>query len=313
MEEAKKVIVTPAQESQDAEEILQQAVSESEVRLQVRPEIISDEDQEKRAKEVYSKLSKIDVSKYVRKKNGFDFLPWASCFGILFQHFPSVNFRIVEYLPNGNEVPLGVKRKVEVVEEGKKTSWEETLRGQPFRTVSGSLEVTSEMTVNGITRRMTLPVLNFANKPLSTADTMQINKTEWRCLVKNAALFGLGINVYVGEELPEEEEPAEPKKKKTSIATAAKPAEEKAEPAKPKKKTAAAAFDPFEYKIKGPLNGNKKSVGNLMANLILNATNQKSSMEALNWFAENGVEEDSKAAKELLKMLKDGKIGFPQQ
>lgn len=308
MEEAKKVIVTPTQESQDAEEILQQAVSDSEVRLQVRPEVISDEDQEKRAKEVYSKLSKIDVSKYVRKKNGFDFLPWASCFGILFQHFPSVNFRIVEYLPNGNEVPLGVKRKVEVIEEGKKTSWEETLRGQPFRTVSGSLEVTSEMTVNGITRRMTLPVLNFANKPLSTADTMQINKTEWRCLVKNAALFGLGINVYVGEELPEEEEP-EPKKKKTSIATAAKP--EKPEPVKQKKKTA--AFDPFEYKIKGPLNGNKKSVGNLMANLILNATNQKSSMEALNWFAENGVEEDSKAAKELLKMLKDGKIGFPQQ
>ena len=158
---------------------------------------------------------------------------------------------------------------------------------------------------------MTLPVLNFANKPLSTADTMQINKTEWRCLVKNAALFGLGINVYVGEELPEEEEPEEPKKKKTSIATAAKP--EKTELVKPKKKTAAAAFDPFEYKIKGPLNGNKKSVGNLMANLILNATNQKSSMEALNWFAENGVEEDSKAAKELLKMLKDGKIGFPQQ
>lgn len=312
MEEAKKVIVTPAQESQNAEDekILQQAVSESEVRLQVRPEIISDEDQEKRAKEVYSKLSKIDVSKYVRKKNGFDFLPWASCFGILFQHFPSVNFRIVEYLPNGNEVPLGVKRRVEVIEEGKKTSWEETLRGQPFRTVSGSLEVTSEMTVNGITRRMTLPVLNFANKPLSTADTMQINKTEWRCLVKNAALFGLGINVYVGEDLPEEEETVEAKKKKTSIATAAKP--EKPE-AKPKKKATAAAFDPFEYKIKGPLNGNKKSVGNLMANLILNATNQKSSMEALNWFAENGVEEDSKAAKELLKMLKDGKIGFPQQ
>lgn len=311
MEEAKKVIVTPTQESQDAEKILQQEVSDSEVRLQVRPEVISDEDQEKRAKEVYSKLSKIDVSKYVRKKNGFDFLPWASCFGILFQHFPSVNFRIVEYLPNGNEVPLGVKRKVEVIEEGKKTSWKETLRGQPFRTVSGSLEVTSEMTVNGITRRMTLPVLNFANKPLSTADTMQINKTEWRCLVKNAALFGLGINVYVGEELPEEEEP-EPKKK-TSIATAAKPAVEKTEPVKTKKKTAATAFDPFEYKIKGPLNGNKKSVGNLMANLILNATNQKSSMEALNWFAENGVEEDSKAAKELLKMLKDGKIGFPQQ
>ena len=312
MEEAKKVIVTPTQESHaEDEKILQQAVSESEVRLQVRPEVISDEDQEKRAKEVYSKLSKIDVSKYVRKKNGFDFLPWASCFGILFQHFPSVNFRIVEYLPNGNEVPLGVKRRVEVIEEGKKTSWEETLRGQPFRTVSGSLEVTSEMTVNGITRRMTLPVLNFANKPLSTADTMQINKTEWRCLVKNAALFGLGINVYVGEELPEEEEPEEPKKKKTSIATAAKP--EKTELVKPKKKTAAAAFDPFKYKIKGPLNGNKKSVGNLMANLILNATNQKSSMEALNWFAENGVEEDSKAAKELLKMLKDGKIGFPQQ
>ena len=33
MEEAKKVIVTPTQESQDAEKILQQEVSDSEVRL----------------------------------------------------------------------------------------------------------------------------------------------------------------------------------------------------------------------------------------------------------------------------------------
>ena len=38
-----------------------------------------------------------------------------------------------------------------------------------------------------------------------------INKTIMRCLVKNLAMFGLGLYIYAGEDLPEgEEKPAEP-------------------------------------------------------------------------------------------------------
>ena len=34
---------------------------------------------------------------------------------------------------------------------------------------------------------------------------MDINKTVMRCLVKNLAMFGLGIAIYAGEDLPDGE------------------------------------------------------------------------------------------------------------
>ena len=32
-----------------------------------------------------------------------------------------------------------------------------------------------------------------------------VNKTIMRCLVKNLAMFGLGLYIYAGEDLPEEQ------------------------------------------------------------------------------------------------------------
>ena len=73
MEEAKKVIVTPTQESQDAEEILQQAVSDSEVRLQVRPEVISDEDQEKEQRKYIPSFQKLMYQSMSERKMDLTF------------------------------------------------------------------------------------------------------------------------------------------------------------------------------------------------------------------------------------------------
>jgi hypothetical protein len=42
----------------------------------------------------------------------------------------------------------------------------------------------------------------FGEKTIRAADANDINKSKMRCLVKNLALFGLGINVYAGEDLP---------------------------------------------------------------------------------------------------------------
>ena len=42
-----------------------------------------------------------------------------------------------------------------------------------------------------------------------------INKTIMRCLVKNLAMFGLGLYIYAGEDLPEE--PPEPKIDATKV------------------------------------------------------------------------------------------------
>ena len=41
-------------------------------------------------------------------------------------------------------------------------------------------------------------------KSVEQASMFDVNKTIMRCLVKNIAMFGLGLYIYAGEDLPEE-------------------------------------------------------------------------------------------------------------
>ena len=88
--------------------------------------------------------------------------------------------------------------------------------------------VYTKVTIEGVTHEMWLPVMDGANKAMKAepyeyatrsgkktceaATMMDINKTIMRCLVKNLAMFGLGLYIYAGEDLPEGEK-EEPKKK----------------------------------------------------------------------------------------------------
>lgn len=78
--------------------------------------------------------------------------------------------------------------------------------------------VYTEVTIDGISHEMWLPVMDGANKAMKSAPykyttkygektvesaTMfDINKTIMRCLVKNLAMFGLGLYIFAGEDLP---------------------------------------------------------------------------------------------------------------
>ena len=80
-----------------------------------------------------------------------------------------------------------------------------------------------EVTAGGITHEMWLPVMDSANNAMKAepyvkktkykeitvepATMFDINKTIMRCLVKCLGMFGLGLYVYNGEDLPEGEEP----------------------------------------------------------------------------------------------------------
>lgn len=86
--------------------------------------------------------------------------------------------------------------------------------------------VYTSVTIDGITHEMWLPVMNNANKAMRSqpykyatkfgektveaATMMDINKAIMRCLVKNLAMFGLGLYIYAGEDLPEAESGPEP-------------------------------------------------------------------------------------------------------
>lgn len=81
--------------------------------------------------------------------------------------------------------------------------------------------VFTSITVDNLTKEMWLPVMDGANKAMKKerytyetkygqktvepATMFDINKTIMRCLVKNMAMFGLGLYIYNGEDLPEGE------------------------------------------------------------------------------------------------------------
>ncbi len=100
--------------------------------------------------------------------------------------------------------------------------------------------VYTTVTIEGITHEMWLPVMDGANKAMraeaytyktgfgqyakektcEAATMFDINKTIMRCLVKNLAMFGLGLYIYAGEDLPiTEEDEKKAKQKKEDAPT----------------------------------------------------------------------------------------------
>lgn len=85
--------------------------------------------------------------------------------------------------------------------------------------------VYTKVTIEGITHEMWLPVMDSKNKAMKAipytyqtkkgektveaATMFDVNKAIMRCLTKNLAMFGLGLYIYAGEDIPEAEREAE--------------------------------------------------------------------------------------------------------
>lgn len=67
--------------------------------------------------------------------------------------------------------------------------------------------VYTTVTAGGITHEMWLPVMDSRNRAMLECTMFDVNKTIMRCLTKNLAMFGLGLYIYAGEDLPEGEAP----------------------------------------------------------------------------------------------------------
>lgn len=133
----------------------------------------------------FEKLSAINVNDHVEKKKDLSYLSWAWAWSEVKKACPDTIYRIGE------------------------TEYDEVL---------GFMCHTS-VTIEGETLDMWLPVMDGANKSMKkteytystkfgqktveAATMFDINKTIMRCLVKNLAMFGLGIYIYAGEDLPE--------------------------------------------------------------------------------------------------------------
>lgn len=123
---------------------------------------------------IFQTLSEIDITSKIKKKNKMDYLPWSSAWDFVKNKFPNATYRTVK-TEDGC-----------IYHNDGRTCWVET-----------------EMTINDETQTETLPVLNFKNQSISLDEitSSDANKSIKRCLVKNLALFGLGLSLWNGEEL----------------------------------------------------------------------------------------------------------------
>jgi hypothetical protein len=66
-------------------------------------------------------------------------------------------------------------------------------------------------TVNAFGKSMTaqLPVMDYRNKAIPNPDAFAVNTAMQRCLAKAIALHGLGLSLYVGEDLWDDVEPVD--------------------------------------------------------------------------------------------------------
>jgi len=124
-------------------------------------------------------LALVNCSEHVEKKGKFTYLSWPFAFAELFKRFPTANITVREW----NDFPA-------------------------TQNPNGGWFVHVSVTIDDVTRSQWHPILNGNNKPIEAPSVFDINTSIQRATVKAIALHGLGLYIYAGEDLPQQDEQA---------------------------------------------------------------------------------------------------------
>ena len=149
--------------------------------------------------DVFNTLNAINVNEHTEKKNGLTYLSWAWAWGEVKKRYPDAFYTIYE-----NE------------------------NGWFYHTDGSTCWVKTGVTINGLELIEYLPVMDFKNKsiPVGNVTSFDVNKAIQRSLTKAIARHGLGLYIYAGEDLPEDDPDATTKKPKRGAASGTKLGEE---------------------------------------------------------------------------------------
>jgi hypothetical protein len=142
---------------------------------------------------VFERLSRINVNEHVEKKKDLTYLSWAWAWSVTKKECPDATYKI---LPTEYDEVLGFMCHTTVTIEN------ETLEmWLPVMDGANKSMLKTPYTYKGVSWENGRKVQ--VEKTVDAATTFDINKTLMRCLVKNLAMFGLGIYIYAGEDLPD--------------------------------------------------------------------------------------------------------------
>lgn len=134
-----------------------------------------------KTKSVWETLSAINVNENIEKKNGFSYLSWSWAWATLMDHYPDAEFYF----------------------ENQSGEFGDLNNDGVIRYPDGTAEVRCVLTVDATTHTMWLPVMDYKNQAIKNPNARDINDAKMRCLVKAMSLFGLGLYIYAGEDLPD--------------------------------------------------------------------------------------------------------------
>ena len=120
----------------------------------------------------FNELRLINVNEHTERKGKFTYLSWVWAVDQLLQNDPSATWSF----------------------------------GDPVY-FNESVMVFCTVTAMGKSMTCQMPVINNMNKAISNPNAMDVNTAMMRCLVKCISLFGIGLYIYAGEDLPDEETP----------------------------------------------------------------------------------------------------------
>lgn len=123
-------------------------------------------------------LLKLNVKDHTEKKNGLSYLSWAWAWTEALKADPAANFEVKMF--DGGEIP--------------------------YMVINGTGMVWVTVTMFGKPMTCFLPIMDHRNKPIQQPDAFQVNTSLMRCMTKALALHGIGLYIYAGEDLPEQDE-----------------------------------------------------------------------------------------------------------
>ena len=142
-------------------------------------------------KEIFDELYGININPHIEQDyKGLSYLSWATAYKLAMDKDPAMNYEIVQ----DND-------------------------GMPFFSRGDVHIVKTKVTMFGETKEMFLPIMDNKHNAVAKPNSRQVNDNIMRCLAKNIAMFGIGLPLYVGEDLAQFKDDASNNKSKKTTET----------------------------------------------------------------------------------------------
>lgn len=151
--------------------------------------------------ERFEELYKINVNDYTETKNNLTYLSWTYAWSEFIKRRPDADYEILKFennQPYTYDENTGYMVFTKMTDGEKwREMWLPVMDGNNKAMLNHSYTYKVKEYKNGAWTG------GYTEKSVEKATMFDINKTIMRCLVKNIAMFGLGLYIYSGEDMPE--------------------------------------------------------------------------------------------------------------